>query len=309
MLTRLFLLFLAVALSLSATPAVAQPVPGSSNIDPQAITSRIATEMNIPGFNKPSAPRPLKGVGPSREFYTTVAGYNRRYLVNLPRNYNPQRAYPVLIGYGGRKHTPERFRAFSRFAQTRAGDDAIRIYPQAVNNAWEGAPYATVRAGADVAFAQRMVEEVSRNYRIDRSRVYAAGLSNGGGMAILLACKLPHVFAGVVAVSGTYYLPTHQRCASGSVAVKIMHGTLDPFRMEGGIMHGVPLRPIRQITGNYISRNGCTPQPRAERMRNGTRYRYNCSRAPLQTVFVHEGHRWDLTPAVYDEVWEFLARA
>lgn len=68
----------------------------------------------------------------------SVDGVVRPYTVVLPRNYNPFKAYPVIIGFGGWKHDAGRTRSYQQLERA-AGDCAIVVYPQGVNNAWGGA--------------------------------------------------------------------------------------------------------------------------------------------------------------------------
>ena len=49
------------------------------------------------------------------------------------------------------------------------------------------------------ALVARLVE----SYQIDPRRVYATGMSNGGDMSYLLACKAADVFRAIAPVAGT----------------------------------------------------------------------------------------------------------
>lgn len=54
-------------------------------------------------------------------------------------------------------------------------------------NYWEGAPYST--AGIDdISFTLQLLTSLQSLYCIDPNRVYASGMSNGGGFTGLLAC-------------------------------------------------------------------------------------------------------------------------
>lgn len=286
---------IALIIALSFAP-VAAAMPSSSELGLPA----------IPGVT-PRDEGPAPGSTDARQYFTNVWGKNRRYLVDLPANYNPTRAYPVLIGYSGRRQSAERFRGFSAFQHTPAARDAIRVYPQAWGQAWEGASYSTVRAGEDIAFTNRILDELQGRFNVDRSRVYAAGLSNGGTMAALVACKLPHRFRAVAIVSGLYFTPVTQGCRREPVAVKLMHGTLDGFSQFGGVSTGGVYLPVRNVLGTYIRRNGCAPNAPAAPIPNGTRTRYACSRAATQLVLTNKGHSWHLTDRIQDEIWNFLA--
>lgn len=66
------------------------------------------------------------------------------------------RRYPVIIGFGGWQHNAGRTRSYQQLVCA-AGDRAIDMYPQGVNNAWGDAPYArteihTVQSGGHTWF-------------------------------------------------------------------------------------------------------------------------------------------------------------
>lgn len=86
----------------------------------------------------------------------------------------------------------------------------------------------------DVAFIKTMIEHIARTQPIDRTRVYVAGISNGGHMALRLAAEMTDAFAaaGVVAAS----MPRRSRCRTPSQALSIafMNGTADPLSPYGG---------------------------------------------------------------------------
>ena len=54
----------------------------------------------------------------------------------------------------------------------------------------------------DVKYLTDLVKEVKQYYAVDPKRVFAVGVSNGGFMALGLACEAADVFAGVVSSAG-----------------------------------------------------------------------------------------------------------
>ena len=46
------------------------------------------------------------------------------------------------------------------------------------------------------------IRAVRRNYRIDRKRVFVAGMSSGGALATVLGVRKPQLVAGVFVHSG-----------------------------------------------------------------------------------------------------------
>lgn len=54
----------------------------------------------------------------------------------------------------------------------------------------------------DFGFVAAIIDSISAAYRVDTSRVYATGCSNGAGMSYALACQLGDKIAAVAPVSG-----------------------------------------------------------------------------------------------------------
>lgn len=65
-------------------------------------------------------------------------------------------------------------------------------------------PHAVIISGLRQAGKSTLL---AARYNIDRTRIYANGLSNGGGMSYRLACQLAGRIAAVGSVSGAYLFP------------------------------------------------------------------------------------------------------
>ena len=82
----------------------------------------------------------------------------------------------------------------------------------------------------DVGFARALVTAISNVTSIDADRVYATGLSNGGGLAHRLACEAADVFAAVAPLASPLLLDPLSTCTP-SEPVPVIHfaGTTDPI--------------------------------------------------------------------------------
>ena len=229
----------------------------------------------------------------------------------MTSSYDPHKPAPVLLGFGGRDDTPENYRSYSRFSNTGAANEAIVVYPRGINNAWEGAPYATSKRGQDVDFVRQIVNELDRKFNIDRNRIYAAGMSNGGGFVMNLSCQAPDLIAGVVSVSGAFYNPVNEGCAPESVPTFVIHGQQDELtHYEGGTLHNAPYLPAPRLVHSRALRNGCAPQPVVEQKSNNvTQFGYpGCRDEAVFWRINDQGHNWHFAPDVANEAWNFLAR-
>ncbi|WP_448854073.1 alpha/beta hydrolase family esterase [Corynebacterium frankenforstense] len=162
----------------------------------------------------PAPPAPVAPpVTPGTDGELDLGG--RSYVIHVPAEYTPERAWPVLGGYSAYQDSTENFRNYSRLRESTAGREAIIVYPRSIGGSWEGSPTAMSRPGEDIAFTRAMIDDVAGKYTVDRARVYATGLSTGGGMAMVAACHMPDVAAAVAPVSGAYYNPVNMTCPGG----------------------------------------------------------------------------------------------
>jgi poly(3-hydroxybutyrate) depolymerase len=85
----------------------------------------------------------------------------------------------------------------------------------------------------DIGFVGALIEDVAAHHPLDRNRVYATGMSNGGMLVYQLAARHPEWFAAIAPVSatiggmtrdgGTYIIPMPKE----PVPVMIIHGMYD----------------------------------------------------------------------------------
>lgn len=252
------------------------------------------------------APAPV-GNGRNGELY--VAG--RSYLIWVPHGYNPVTPTPVMVGYSAFQDSTENFRNYSRLRESSVGRDAIIVYPRAIGASWEGSPTAATGPGQDIAFVRAMIDDVQRYYNIDRRRIYATGMSTGGGMAAVSACHMADLFAGVAGVSGAYYAPVNQGCQNIPVAFMAIHGTADSLTpYYGTIRRGERVMPVPELFSSYERRNRCAGGVDSRPVgHNATRVSARGCAKGVEVIKVHgSNHFWWYDPSAADEMWAFLTR-
>lgn len=122
----------------------------------------------------------------------------------------------------------------------------------------------------DVATLRDAIEQLTQRPQIDPARVYVMGHSNGGFMALRLACEMGDQLAAVVSVAGAGP-PMDSKCnVSTPIHVLLVHGDRDAIvRYEGGSVFDDPERPVhgsaRETLKGWAKRLGCsdTPKPAA----------------------------------------------
>jgi polyhydroxybutyrate depolymerase len=121
----------------------------------------------------------------------------------------------------------------------------------------------------DVKYLTDLVKEVKQYYAVDPKRVFAVGVSNGGFMALGLACEAADVFAGVVSYAGAGPLDASTCKPTEPVAVLQIHGTADTTVPYGGGTLAASVRPgvtvslpsVAQTVGDWAKRDGCSAAP------------------------------------------------
>lgn len=207
--------------------------------------------------------------GMSIPLAVTVDGAARGYTVHVPATMTAQIPTPLILAFAGYRMPPGQLEQLSGLD----GSGAIVVYPQAASTAagvgWQGAPYSS--GADDVAFTTALLDDVESRLCIDPKRVFAAGISNGGGFVSLLSCALPERIAAFAVVSGAIYPVTNPPCASGSpVPVVEFHGTADDvIPYDGGIRHDATVAPVSLWLSQVATRNGCATDPRSESVATG----------------------------------------
>lgn len=167
----------------------------------------------------------------------TVDGGTREYLLHRPAagGGGPR---PLLIAFHGRGADAEQLRRQSGLDRAAEARGMLLVYPEALGKAWGAGTAPTGQRpdpDADVRFTEALVAELVRTGRADPHRVYVAGFSNGGSMALRMAAQRPDLVAGAASVSGE--LPTGAAAVkpTGPVPVMIVYGAEDPVRPLAGL--------------------------------------------------------------------------
>lgn len=132
-----------------------------------------------------------------------VGERTREYLLRVPRK--SSKPAPVMFGFHG--HGGNARNAARTFHLEKHWPEAIVVYmqgiptpgmltdPEGKRNGWQSGP--DTLEDRDLKFFDAVLEELKKDYKVDESRIYSTGHSNGGGFTYLLWATRPKVFAAV----------------------------------------------------------------------------------------------------------------
>lgn len=158
-------------------------------------------------------------------------GENRTYIAYIPEAYDNATATPLVLNFHGYGASAQEFMKEADMRQLAATENFMLVYPQGSllegSSHWNACPTGGDNKSStdDFGFIETLIQDLSSQYNIDQSRIYAAGYSNGAMMAYGLANYKSERIAAVASVSGTMLdcigNPQHP------IPVLHLHGTAD----------------------------------------------------------------------------------
>ena len=167
-----------------------------------------------------------------------IQGQPRTYLLHTPKSYQVGQPLPLVLafhGYGSQGRDMERETGFSDLAEQQR---FLVVYPDGLERRWNVVVNPDSADTDDVTFVSALIEHLAQIRTIDRKRIYAVGVSNGGFLVQQLACKSAQkpVIAAFATVASTLLEPLESVCHPPvPVSVLMINGTADQkVPWEGG---------------------------------------------------------------------------
>jgi len=292
-----------------------------------------------------------------------VGGLEREYRLHLPSGYDSSNPAPLVLVIHGYTGTAEKVEMeYTSFRSHSDEQGYVVAYPQGTGfevdgslvtswndlacNASPGAagPICTNEAfdyptppecgeprgcdwcscHDDVGFIEALLDEIEGSLCIDRDRVFATGIRNGGMFVHRLGCDLPHRFAAIAPVAGT--IAKGFNCAPSSdheVSMMNIYATRDRTVPFDGTPagDGFLYTPTTEVMDLWAadSSQACsaeaTPYSTSKDGVNGFRclQRADCATgAELVDCAWDGGHDWPRDGAeefASKVIWEFFAEA
>ncbi len=218
--------------------------------------------------------------GTWKEHRVTIDGKLRLYQVYQPNNFKDG-APAVLVLHGGsqsmRKVVSESGGGTQAWLDIAEREGVALIVPNGTNRrngdatsdsqAWNDFRSDTKVSNVDdVTFLRRVVADETRSLKLDPTRIYVTGASNGGMMTFRMLVEVPELFAAGAAFIAN--LPENTEALqrpTKSTPIVIVNGTKDPLvKWEGGIVAGDSERGVTTSTAAtvawWVKANNATPQ-------------------------------------------------
>jgi polyhydroxybutyrate depolymerase len=130
-----------------------------------------------------------------------IAGVARTALVHAPKSATGERRLPLVLALHGARGTGSFMASYSGLGALSDQKGFIGVFPSATAparhwNIGDDQP----GAASDLQFIRDLVDQVQLDNCVDPNRLYATGVSNGGGMV----AKLGSSFAAIAPVAGGY---------------------------------------------------------------------------------------------------------
>ncbi|HEX2955926.1 MAG TPA: PHB depolymerase family esterase [Chitinispirillaceae bacterium] len=243
----------------------------------------------------------LVETGLSQNLSFQVAGVKRNCILHVPTGISKPAVVFILHGLGGDGAGMQNSTQMDKVADR---EKFIVAYPSAIGGTWD---FTTTKN--DYKFLLSIIDTVDAQYHIDRSRIYVAGFSQGGGMTVFIGFQYPDIFAAIAPVSSIGSgatppkrpIPIFLTYGTGSGEMKVDFKSAVKTWLE---YDSCPSTPI--VTRPYPSSN---PKSTVTRLEYGP-----CAQNSIIIVDSISGgtHEWPMNTATKvnnsEEVWAFFKK-
>ncbi|HEX6272426.1 MAG TPA: dienelactone hydrolase family protein, partial [Polyangiaceae bacterium] len=233
----------------------------------------------------------------SGNFTETIDGTTRRYVIDVPTNYNASTTYRLIFvwhplggtasqvvngGYNGLKALANNTAVFV------AADGLNGSNNEASGNGWWNVN------DRDMKFLTAMLQRIQGGLCIDRSRIFSTGFSFGGMMSYTVGYEFD-VFRAIAPCSGDLQVIPHDETYTEPLPIMAFHGNNDTF---------VTTARGRAARDKYIARNRCGTQTMSVSPSPCVQYQ-GCAAPTIWCEFSGGHNTWSEQPQA---IWRFFSQ-
>ncbi len=201
------------------------------------------------------------------------AGKNRTYFVHHPPRWKKEGSAPAILALHGGGGTGEQFEKSCPLAEASDAAGFVVAYPEGTDKRWADGRPERVNQADDLGFLKAVREALIHDHGVDPTRVFAAGISNGGAMSFRLACEAADKFRAIAPVVMNLGEVLSTTCKpSRPISVLQIVGDQDklvPFR-GGQITGPLGFKKMGKVLSAqdtlsfWGKTNGCEGEPKSE---------------------------------------------
>lgn len=198
--------------SLARLAAAATPKPAKP---PRKVrTKPVAKKAAVLEVRKHTRPAVQTAPGKWLAQYTSGSNLRMAYWLYLPEHSAGPQGWPLLVMLHGCHQSATEFAQGTRMNWLAEQKGYAVVYPQQpirsqAQRCWRWYEQTVQHGGGETAVLADLIQTLCTQHPIDRSRVYACGISAGAGMAAILALNHPELIAAVALHSGPIYGAGH----------------------------------------------------------------------------------------------------
>ena len=157
----------------------------------------------------------------------------REYYLQKP-GFTTSKLPAILIFHGGGGNA-KRMINFAGFDKFISKYQFVAVYPNAINKHWNDGRKSEYFAEQDkkindVAFINKLIDELVAEHNIDPEMIFAAGISNGGMFSQYLGLKLNKKLKGIATLCSQMPKPVYENAKNiGALDVMMINGIDDPM--------------------------------------------------------------------------------
>ncbi|MBG0569033.1 alpha/beta hydrolase family esterase [Actinoplanes aureus] len=225
----------------------------------RAMTVAVAVLVTLAcGGSNPSAPVEIGG---------------RAVNVHVPDSYDPARPAPLVLGLHGYTSSPRELEMYLRLTAESDRHGFIYAYPDGSTdhrgrrywNATDACCAFSDPEPDDSRYLSELISSIQNSYRIDPSRVYLIGHSNGGFMSFRMACDHADQITAIVSLNGATWNDAARCRPSEPVSVLAIHSSNDEIvTFSGGAIDGTAYPSAASTVAQWVGHNRCAETGRDE---------------------------------------------